>query len=254
MKISKNGFQPNWTEQYDSEKDLLYCSNCELSFFKSTFTKGYPIKGKMSIKDIQAHNLDSQHCLATEKIENPKKRVLIGVTGSVATIKIYNLIRDLKQVYDDDIELKIITTKSALTFFNPKEIEEEILYDEDEWKEYKRGDPVLHIELRNWADLLLIAPIDANTIGKAANGLCDNLLTCVLRAWDIKSGKKVVFCPAMNTAMWDHPITNTQLENIKKWGYLEIVDPIPKLLACGDLGNGAMAETGEIAKYVKSIL
>lgn len=96
--------------------------------------------------------------------------------------------------------------------------------------------------------------MDANTIAKVANGLCDNLLTCVLRAWDIKSGKKVVFCPAMNTAMWDHPITNSQLETIKKWGYLEIVDPIPKLLACGDMGNGAMAETIDIAKYVKSIL
>ncbi|KAJ3310959.1 hypothetical protein HDV04_004476 [Boothiomyces sp. JEL0838] len=208
----------------------------------------------MMIQDLQTHSKDPQHILATDKIENPKKRILIGLTGSVATIKIYNLIRDLKQVYEGGLDLKIVTTKAALNFFNPKEIKEEILYDEDEWKEYKRGDPVLHIDLRNWADVFLIAPMDANTIAKVANGLCDNLLTCVLRAWDIKSGKKVVFCPAMNTAMWDHPITNSQLETIKQWGYLEIVDPIPKLLACGDMGNGAMAETIDIAKYVKSIL
>ncbi|KAJ3268156.1 hypothetical protein HDV01_003369 [Terramyces sp. JEL0728] len=244
----------NIQHRYDKDTDLIHCSRCERAGFKSVFTSGYPLNGKMGVLDIQTHNDGSEHALATSKMEDATRRILIGVTGSVATIKIYNLIRDLKALYKDNLELKIITTKAALTFFDPKEIKEQILYDEDEWKEYKRGDPVLHIELRNWADLFLIAPVDANTLGKVANGICDNLLTCVLRAWDTSSNKKVVACPAMNTAMWDHPITNTHLEAIKKWGYLEIVEPIPKLLACGDLGNGAMAETKDIANFVKNIL
>ena len=69
----------------------------------------------------------------------------------------------------------------------------------------ERGDDVLHIELRRWADLLLIAPLDANTLGKLAAGLADNCLTCVWRAWD--PDRPVVLAPAMNTLMWRHPLT-----------------------------------------------
>lgn len=65
----------------------------------------------------------------------------------------------------------------------PKDIE--VFTDENEWSTWqKRGDPVLHIELRKWADMILIAPLSANTMAKIVNGICDNLLTCVMRAWD----------------------------------------------------------------------
>ena len=66
-----------------------------------------------------------------------------------------------------------------------------------------RGDPVRHIEFRHWADLLVVAPLDANTLAKFAIGLCDNFLTCLFRAWDF--AKPVILAPAMNTLMWDHP-------------------------------------------------
>ena len=57
--------------------------------------------------------------------------------------------------------------------------------DEDDWREWRgKGDPIMHIELRKWADVLLVAPMSANSLAKAAQGLCDNLLTCILRAWD----------------------------------------------------------------------
>lgn len=78
--------------------------------------------------------------------------------------------------------------------------------DEDEWAAWNgRGDPVVHIQLRDWAQLLVIAPLDANTMAKIAQGLCDNLLTCMVRAWDVT--RPLVFCPAMNTHMYKHPLT-----------------------------------------------
>lgn len=83
--------------------------------------------------------------------------------------------------------------------------------------------------MRKWADLLLIAPLDANTLAKFSNGICDNLLTCILRCWDPK--KQILLAPAMNTLMWDHPVTSTQLNIIKSWGFnIAVIDPIVKLL------------------------
>ncbi|XP_073852487.1 phosphopantothenoylcysteine decarboxylase isoform X7 [Macaca fascicularis] len=117
------------------------------------------------------------------------------------------------------------------------------------WK--SRSDPVLHIDLRRWADLLLVAPLDANTLGKVASGICDNLLTCVIRAWD--RSKPLLFCPAMNTAMWEHPITAQQVDQLKAFGYVEI-PCVAKKLVCGDEGLGAMAEVGTIVDKVKEVL
>jgi len=114
------------------------------------------------------------------------------------------------------------------------------------------GDPILHIELRNWSDIFLIAPLDANTLGKLAYGLCDNLLTCIARAWDIKT-KPLLFCPAMNTVMWNHPITKRNLDILKSFGYCEI-NPISKHLACGEDGMGAMADIKDIAQKVGSLV
>uniref|UniRef100_A0A8C2T4K6 Phosphopantothenoylcysteine decarboxylase n=1 Tax=Coturnix japonica TaxID=93934 RepID=A0A8C2T4K6_COTJA len=104
------------------------------------------------------------------------------------------------------------------------------------WK--GRSDPVLHIELRRWADLMVVAPLDANTLAKLANGICDNLLTCVIRAWDLH--KPLLFCPAMNTAMWEHPITAQQVEQLKGFGYTEIPCVVKKLV-CGDEGLAFLA-------------
>lgn len=74
-------------------------------------------------------------------------------------------------------------------------------------------------------------------------GICDNLLTCVVRAWDMQ--KPLLFCPAMNTKMWEHPVTCTQISTLIGWGYIEI-PCIAKTLICGDTGLGAMAEIGTI--------
>ena len=93
--------------------------------------------------------------------------------------------------------------------------------------------------------------MDANTLAKLANGLCDNLLTCICRAWDFT--KPILFAPAMNTMMWDHPVTNPQINVLKSWGYQEI-PPIEKVLMCKDKGVGAMAEPDSIVSKICDIL
>ncbi|XP_030586952.1 phosphopantothenoylcysteine decarboxylase [Archocentrus centrarchus] len=176
--------------------------------------------------------------------------VLVGVTGSVAALKLPLLVSQLLEL--SGVDVRVVTTEHAKHFYNPAEVSVKIYSDEDEWELWtQRSDPVLHIELRRWADLLVIAPMDANTLGKIANGICDNLLTCVVRAWD--TSRPLLFCPAMNTAMWLHPITAQQVSRLKEFGYVEI-PCIAKKLVCGDEGKGAMAEVSTIVGVVKEHL
>ncbi|XP_021263549.1 phosphopantothenoylcysteine decarboxylase isoform X3 [Numida meleagris] len=168
----------------------------------------------------------------SSSVPQEKFHVLVGVTGSVAALKLPLLISGLLEI--PGLEVKVVTTERAKHFYNPQEIPVTLYSDEDEWQLWKgRSDPVLHIELRRWADLMLVAPLDANTLAKLANGICDNLLTCVIRAWDLH--KPLLFCPAMNTAMWEHPITAQQVEQLKGFGYTEIPCVVKKLV-CGDEG------------------
>jgi phosphopantothenoylcysteine decarboxylase len=135
-----------------------------------------------------------------------------------------------------------------------------------EWSEWNQlGDPVLHIDLRNWADLLLIAPLSAHTLAKIAHGFSDDTLSCVARAWEFGNGiaasrvKPVVLAPAMNTAMWEHVLTGQQIETIRNFfpsrnsEYFRVVDPQAKLLACGDFGDGALAEVYDIVSCVYDV-
>jgi phosphopantothenoylcysteine decarboxylase len=218
-------------------------------------------------------------------------RILLGVTGSVAAVKTPNLIRILRLAGH---QVKVAPTRAALTFFDPTELgsdpgsaadsgplwvrgQHTVYLDADEWPSgrlFQVGEPVLHIELRRWADLLLIAPLDANTLAKLAMGLCDNLLTCAARAWDVRA--PLVLAPAMNTLMWEHPATRRSLLqvaedhgvsttndapleglceriNAASTG-LRVVPPQSKRLACGDVGIGAMADVLEIARHVEGAL
>ncbi|KAJ3021565.1 hypothetical protein HKX48_008232 [Thoreauomyces humboldtii] len=183
-----------------------------------------------------------------------KPRILIAATGSVASIKIPILVQRLNEAYNNACELKIVATDHSLHFFDRDDVGGvQVLTDVDEWSTWsKMSDPVLHIELRNWADLLVIAPLDANTLAKLASGLADNLLTCILRAWDVTI-KQVVLCPAMNTNMWTHPFTRKHLAVCGELGYM-VVEPIVKTLACGDTGVGAMADVAVIASTVFEML
>ena len=209
-------------------------------------------------------------------------KVLLGVTGSVAAIRTPALFESLKQAGH---EVKVVATRAALYFFDPAHLDghggernrDVVFLDEDEWpgrsagKLYERDEPVLHIELRRWADLFLIAPLDANTLAKLVAGLADNCLTCVWRAWD--PSRPVILAPAMNTLMWEHRLTarhlrqlaadagagaapdNLDLDSLIAWMNreclgLKIVPPQTKRLACGDVGVGGMADLKEIVAKV----
>lgn len=174
--------------------------------------------------------------------------ILLGVTGSVAALKAHELATELSKVGD----VQIAATKFGKYFLDqtPKIFHWQIWEDEDEWTEtFKLGDQVRHIELRRWAGGLVIAPLDANTLAKIANGLCDNLLTCVVRAWDWS--KPMWLCPAMNTYMWENSPTKDHLDTMKERG-ARIIYPVEKRLACNDVGMGAMAPTHQIIQLVNS--
>ncbi|XP_043483787.1 phosphopantothenoylcysteine decarboxylase [Leptopilina heterotoma] len=174
-----------------------------------------------------------------------RKKILIGCTGSVATIKLPQLVDKLWQ---HNYDIRVVVTERAKHFLKDVKlpIGTQVLSDTVEWAAWQdRGDPVLHIDLVKWADLFLIAPLDANTLGKLASGICDNILTCVARAWD--PNKPLLFCPAMNTRMWNHPVTEPQVSLLKSWGYKE-VSCISKTLMCGDTGMGGMAEIDTIVQ------
>ncbi|KAK7194262.1 phosphopantothenoylcysteine decarboxylase [Novymonas esmeraldas] len=245
--------------------------------------------------------------------EYPSVHLLLLITGSVAAVKTGLL---LDQLSTERCKIRIAATKAAFHFLRRAQPSktgipfQSIITDEQEWSEWQAmNDSVVHIELRRWADLVVIAPLNANTLAKVATGLCDNLVSSVMRAWEVRE-KPVIVCPAMNTAMWMHPITAKQLDQLAEWygepdtrgGHscaeviqaslparpdgepstaattngsagsvaapplpppppplpstlrqcmCQVVGPVSKRLACGDIGVGGMASVEEIAHHIR---
>lgn len=174
--------------------------------------------------------------------------VLLGLTGSVASVLHKKIVDKLSEKNN----VKVILTKSSKNFLNSKWLCYKSIsyYDDDfEWRNYYKTGNVAHIDLRQWADLLLIAPCSANTMAKLANGICDNLLTSTFRAWDFK--KPVYIAPAMNAYMFNHPITESHIATLKKWN-CNIIPPIKKELFCGEYGVGGMEIVDKIVDKINS--
>lgn len=180
-------------------------------------------------------------------------KILLGLTGSVASTLYEKLISQLGEVG----EVETIITKKAEAFVHTGRIAK-LHADHEEWAwwtgqyeefqekyryDYQKNDPIVHIQLRDTASALVIAPCSANTLAKLANGLADNLLTCVARAWDYN--RPLIIVPAMNTYMWEHPVTQEHVIKLKHWG-AKFVMPQCKMLACGTEGIGAMANIDKI--------
>ncbi|KAK2791970.1 hypothetical protein FQN51_001943 [Onygenales sp. PD_10] len=219
-----------------------------------------------------------------------KTHLLLAASGSVAVIKLPNIILALER--HPNLSIRVILSRSAARFFTGQSAEQPTLttlgslpnvdavyQDDDEWTDpWTRGAGILHINLRKWAHILLVAPLSANTLAKIVNGISDSLLTSVIRAWDttglVDGGKKrILVAPAMNTAMWMHPVTAKQIRVLEEdWGvgsasgdgntkndsniqgWFEVLRPIEKSLACGDVGAGGMMEWTEIVKIIEQRL
>ncbi|KAI1274122.1 putative flavoprotein [Xylaria sp. FL0933] len=275
----------------------------------------------------------------TASLSDGKAHLLLACSGSVATIKLPNIIQALSKYPSDKLSIRVVLTPSATQFLAGQSKEQPTVsglsslpnvdaqyVDADEWKvPWVRGGGILHIELRRWADVLVIAPLSANTLAKITGGFADSLLTSVVRAWDswgeldaasnktdtsaqgaatvipmtqegtegVSSNRRlkkrrIIVAPAMNTAMWRHPITAKQLRVLEEeWGvqktpapkpevddvpppsqeanqpgtdhdegdgWFEVLRPQRKVLACGDAGDGAMIEWTQIVTVIEERL
>lgn len=176
------------------------------------------------------------------------KNIVLGVTGSIAAYKAADLTNLLtKSGYNVDV----ILTKGGMEFITPltlQTLSKNRVYTDMFQLDYPRE--VKHISLAKKADLFLIAPATADVIGKIANGIADDMLTSVaLAVRDIP----MLIAPAMNTRMYENPIVQENIGKLKRCGYL-VIKPKEALLACGDLGRGALAAVDEIFRAVTEAL
>ncbi len=168
------------------------------------------------------------------------KNILIGITSSIASYKIYELIRLYRK---NGYNVKVVATKNALNFVSPLVIET-LSNNKCYYDEFAPRENVEHIELCRWADILVVAPISANTISKIAAGIADNLLTSIACAY-IGSKKPILIAPAMNDNMWNNPIVQKNLETLHSLN-IKVVEPAEGFLACGTSAKGRLAEIGLI--------
>ena len=170
-----------------------------------------------------------------------KKCVVVGVSGGVAVYKALDVISRLRK---KDVEVHVIMTKSATEFVTPLSFQSlsQNMVITDMFAEPKAWE-IQHISLAKKADLMLIVPATANIIGKVANGIADDMLSTTIMA----TKAPVVFCPAMNTNMYENPIVQRNISLLNELGY-EFIEPASGRLACGDEGKGKLQDTEIIAE------
>jgi phosphopantothenoylcysteine decarboxylase len=258
-----------------------------------------------SLPSTDHPNLSQPILKASDHHSDQKHHRLLAATGSVATIKIPLILHALS--HHPALSIRLIFSESARQFLQGQSAEQPtiasllqitnvdgIYFDEHEWtKPWVRGDSILHIELRRWADLMVVAPLSANGLAKISQGMSGDLVSSVIRAWDFsglidgarpgvalpydmgktkeelgglpeafREGRKkgIIVAPAMNTAMWSHPVTAKQLKVLEEeWGvgnggWFEVLRPVEKMLACGDTGSGAMRDWKGIVGVIEERL
>ena len=175
------------------------------------------------------------------------KKIILGVTGSIAAYKAGDIIRRLK---DSGCDVTVVMTKEAEEFITSltlaglsgKRVYTR-MFDEgqDAWS-------MPHIQLAAEADVVLIAPATANMIAKLAHGLADDLLTCIA----ITTKAPIIIAPAMNTEMFENKIVQENCKKLRSHGF-KFIEPTLGKLACGVTGLGHLAEVDEIVKAVEKI-
>lgn len=175
--------------------------------------------------------------------------IILGVSASISAYKAADLTNELtKRGYAVDV----LMTKNATKFITPLTLQSlskrpvhiDVMAE-------NQPDQINHIDLAKQASLFLVAPATANTIGKLANGIADDMVSTVALA--IRPGTPRLIAPAMNTYMYENPINQKNLAYLKEVGYKEVV-PREAMLACGDFGRGALATIEDIIEDVEAAL
>ena len=174
------------------------------------------------------------------------KNILIGITGGIAAYKICELIRMFKR---EGANVRMVCTPNALNFVTKLTLQNlsqnEVGVEEFNVENFKPE----HISYADEADIMIIAPATANTIGKIANGICDNLLTSIACAFT----HPIIIAPAMNCGMWDNQFVQENISKLKSAGY-HILEPEEGFLACGYSGKGRLCELQKIYDKANQIL
>ncbi|MBU3153856.1 bifunctional phosphopantothenoylcysteine decarboxylase/phosphopantothenate--cysteine ligase CoaBC [Clostridium estertheticum] len=175
------------------------------------------------------------------------KTVVVGVTGGIAVYKALDVISRLKK---ENVDVHVIMTKSAIEFVNPISFQSlsQNMVIHDMFEEPKAWE-IQHISLAKKADLFVVVPATANIIGKIANGIADDMITTTIMA----TKAPVIFAPAMNVNMYNNPILQSNIQKLKGFGY-EFIAPVSGRLACGDIGEGKLAQTEDIFEVIMSKL
>ena len=165
-----------------------------------------------------------------------KKNIILGVTGSIAAYKAADIANTLTK---EGHSVHVIMTKAGMEFITPLTMQTltKNKVHTDQFAPQK-------------ADLFLVAPASADFIAKAAAGIADDMLTTVLLA---TRNVPILVAPAMNTAMYENPITQRNIRTLSEFG-VKMIEPREALLACGDLGKGALADTEDIISAVQKAL
>jgi len=186
---------------------------------------------------------------ASEKEKNmfKNKKIVIGVSGGIASYKVASLVSVL---HKEGASVQVIMTKHATQFISPLTLQtlskNKVIVDmfEEDNAEY-----VGHIHFGQDCDLIVIVPATANIIGKAANGIADDMLTSTI----IAANKPIIFVPSMNEVMYQNPIVQDNIAKLQKYGY-HFLQPDNGMLACGVIGKGKLPKTELIIEEMKKVL
>ena len=172
------------------------------------------------------------------------KTIVVGVTGGIAAFKSAQLVSDLVKLGCD---VNVVMTKNALNFINPITFEtltgNKCLTDTFD-RNFKYN--VEHVELSQRADVFIVAPASANIIGKAANGIADDMLSTMMLA----AKCKIIMAPAMNTYMFENSIVQENIQKLKRHNFT-IIEPAVGRLACNEVGKGKLPDTNILIGYIK---
>ena len=232
-------------ENLEKVRAILKCRQREI--FNFQIFGGLNFEVSFGLGEV-CFKVDKKFNMASENIKN--KKILIGVTAGIAIYKICSLVRLFLK---NGAQVKVVMTENATRLVSPTTFQA-LTNSQVYVSMFPPTDPnaLDHINLAKWADIFVLAPATANTIGKIANGICDNLLTTIIVALPEKT--PLIIAPAMNVNMWENPFVQENIKKLKKRKNLFIIEPAKGILAEGVVGKGRMVEIEEIFKFVKKFL